>query len=127
LGVLYYVIYNPEYWQRDRQQPFEVYKLIDGSYQLQIGEPYWLPEVELGIGRVRGVFNGIQQEQLAWYDRNNRRYLTDEEIAEEQRQRAEEERQRADRERDRAEKLAQYLLSLGVDPENLPNRPSDRE
>lgn len=40
LGVLYRVIYNPEYWQRDRHQPFEVYKLIDGTYQLQIGEPY---------------------------------------------------------------------------------------
>ncbi|MEO0808968.1 MAG: Uma2 family endonuclease, partial [Cyanobacteria bacterium J06643_4] len=23
LGVLYYVIYNPEFWQRDRHQPFE--------------------------------------------------------------------------------------------------------
>jgi Uma2 family endonuclease len=33
LGVLYYVIYNPEYWQRDRHQPFEVYNLVDSSYQ----------------------------------------------------------------------------------------------
>jgi Uma2 family endonuclease len=47
LGVLYYIVYNPEYWQRDRHQPFEVYKLVDGQYCLQIGEPYWMPEVGL--------------------------------------------------------------------------------
>lgn len=29
LGVLYYIIYNPEYWQRDRHQPFEIYKLAN--------------------------------------------------------------------------------------------------
>jgi Uma2 family endonuclease len=34
LGVLYYLIYNPEFWQRDRHQPFELYKLADGDYQL---------------------------------------------------------------------------------------------
>ncbi len=51
LGVLYYVIYNPQYWRRDQHQPFEVYKLIDGEYQLQIGEPFWMPEIGLGIGR----------------------------------------------------------------------------
>ena len=106
LGVLYYIVYNPEYWSRDKQQPFEVYKLVNSSYQLQIGEPYWLEEIGLGIGRVRGVFNCIEQEQLAWFDRNGTRYLTDGE--------------RADREYERAEKLEQYLRSLGVDPNNLP-------
>ena len=33
LGVLYYVIYNPEYWKRYKHQPFEVYKLVDEQYQ----------------------------------------------------------------------------------------------
>ena len=28
LGVLYYVVYNPENWKRDLHQPFEVYKLV---------------------------------------------------------------------------------------------------
>ena len=59
LGVLYYVIYNPEYWQRDRHQPFEVYKLVDGAYQLQIGEPYWFPEIGLGIGRCSEVSGAV--------------------------------------------------------------------
>jgi Uma2 family endonuclease len=31
LGVLYYIIYNPEFWRRDRHQPFEVYT-IPASY-----------------------------------------------------------------------------------------------
>ena len=70
LGVLYYVIYNPEFWQRDRHQPFEVYKLESGTYKLQIGEPYWMPEVGLGIGRCQKVFGGISQEMLTWYDEN---------------------------------------------------------
>jgi Uma2 family endonuclease len=81
LGVLYYVIYNPEYWQRDRHQPFEVYKLVDGAYQLQIGEPYWFPEIGLGIGRCSEVSGAVQQEVLSWFDDRNNRYLRPEEEA----------------------------------------------
>ena len=42
---LKYVVYNPEFWQRDRHQPLEIYKVENGSYQLQIGEPFWMSEV----------------------------------------------------------------------------------
>lgn len=80
LGVLYYVIYNPEYWQRDRHQPFEVYKLVDGAYQLQIGEPYWFPEIGLGIGRCSEVSGAVEQEVLSWFDDRNNRYLRPEEL-----------------------------------------------
>lgn len=107
LGVLYYVIYNPEFWRRDQQQPFEVYKLINDNYQQQIGEPYWMPEIGLGIGRRNTVFGGIEQEILSWYDESGKRYLTSEEQVQQERQ--------------RAEQLAQYLRSLGVDPDNLPS------
>jgi len=110
LGVLYYVIYNPEFWRRDQHQPFEVYKLVDGNYQLQIGEPYWMPEVGLGIGRYQGVVAGIPQELLSWYNQRGDRYLS----AEEQ----------AQQERSRAEQLADYLRSLGIDPDNLPTKQS---
>jgi Uma2 family endonuclease len=68
LGVLYYVIYNPEYWKRDGHQPFEVYKLVNGVYQLQIGEPYWFPEIGLGIGRCQEVSGAVEQEVLSWFD-----------------------------------------------------------
>ena len=74
LGVLYYIIYNSEFWQRDRHQPFEVYKLIDGQYRQQIGEPYWMPEVGLGIGRSQQVIGGIEQEILVWSDESGNVY-----------------------------------------------------
>lgn len=28
LGVLYYIIYNPNFWRRDGHEPFEVYRLV---------------------------------------------------------------------------------------------------
>jgi Uma2 family endonuclease len=107
LGVLYYLVYNPEFWQRDRHQPFELYKLIDGKYQLQVGEPYWMPEVGLGIGRYPGEVGGIAQEILTWYDERGDRYLSAEE--------------RAEREQYQRERLEAYLRSQGIDPNQLPD------
>lgn len=93
LGVLYYIIYNPEYWQRDRREPFEVYKLIDGEYRRQIGEPYWMPEIGLAIGRSRGIVRGIDREILSWFDPNRDRYLSAEEQAQQAQLEAQPERQ----------------------------------
>jgi len=81
LGVLYYLIYNPYFWKRDRHQPFEVYRLVDGEYQLVIGEPYWLAEIGLGIGRALITTGGIQREVLTWYNQQGQRYLTLEEVS----------------------------------------------
>jgi len=30
IGVLYYIIYNPDYWKRDKHDRFEVYRLVNG-------------------------------------------------------------------------------------------------
>ncbi|MBE9068983.1 Uma2 family endonuclease [Leptolyngbya cf. ectocarpi LEGE 11479] len=98
LGVLYYVIYNPNYWQRDGHQPFELYKLVNNTYQLQLGEPFWMPEVGLAIGRYPGSAGGIQKELLGWFDAQGKRYLTPEE---------------------KAERLAARLRELGEDPDQL--------
>ncbi|MDY6783354.1 MAG: Uma2 family endonuclease [Cyanobacteriota bacterium] len=114
LGVLYYIIYNPEFWRRDRHQPFEVYKLIDGQYQQQIGEPYWMEEVELGMGRSQQIVGGIEQEVLAWTDEQGQVYPLPETAMEQMRQQLAAERQRTER-------LAQYLRSQGIDPDNLPD------
>jgi Uma2 family endonuclease len=126
LGVLYYVIYNPEYWRRDGHQPFEVYKLVDGVYRLEIGEPYWMEEVGLGIGRYQKQFGSVEIEVLGWCDRQGNRYLTAEELAEREHQRAEQESQRADQERQRAEqerlakeRLMERLKAMGVDLDAL--------
>jgi Uma2 family endonuclease len=109
LGVPYYLIYNPEFWQRDRHEPFELYRLERGEYQLQAGEPYWMPEVGLGIGRYRGVIGRIEQEILTWYDAQGNRHLTPEEAERAAKEAAE---QRADR-------LEALLRAQGIDPDQL--------
>jgi Uma2 family endonuclease len=98
LGVLYYVIYNPFFWQRDGHLPFEVYKLVNGVYQLQIGEPLWIPEINLGIGRCMLPSDPLGREVLGWYDEKGDRYPTANE---------------------RAERLAARLRELGEDPDLL--------
>lgn len=74
LGVKYYVIYNREYADRDEHQPFEVYRLEGNQYKLQSAEPYWMPEISLGVGRERGKLGTINREWLAWYDASGRPY-----------------------------------------------------
>jgi Uma2 family endonuclease len=110
LGVLYYVIYNPRYWRRDGHQPFEVYKWINKTYQQQIGEPFWMPELGLGIGRGLYTSGPVQREVLYWFDAAGQRFQTAEERASAQEQRAEQERQRADR-------LAERLRQMGINPD----------
>ena len=105
LGVLYYVIYNPEFWQRNGHQPFEVYKLVNGTYQLQLGEPYYMPEVGLGIGRYMMTLGGVQQEGLAWFDLLLNRCLTGDERSQQAQQ--------------RSQRLADRLRELGEDPDQL--------
>ncbi|MEO0805758.1 MAG: Uma2 family endonuclease [Cyanobacteria bacterium J06643_4] len=131
LGVRYYVVYNPKYWERDRHLPFELYKLIDSPeekrYQLQMGEPYWMPEVGLGIGRTRQLFGGIELEMLLWHDAQGVPYPLPEEALKQMQvsvkrlqQQLVAEQQRAERAEQQQARLADYLRSLGIDPNNLP-------
>jgi Uma2 family endonuclease len=107
MGVLYYVIYNPK---RRRKAKLEIYKLVDGDYQLQVANPLWMPEIGLGIGNDRTKYLGLTREWLFWYDENNRRYPTPYEQAKLATERAE-------RESQRAERLAAKLRALGIDPD----------
>jgi Uma2 family endonuclease len=86
LNVLYYIVYNPNFCQRDQHQPFEVYKLVDGFYQLQIGEPFWMQEIGLGIGRGINSDGGLETEVLYWYNKQSSRYQTAEELLTQYRQ-----------------------------------------
>jgi Uma2 family endonuclease len=104
LGVKYYVIYNPRFWRRDGHLPLEVYKLVDGVYQLQVGEPLWMPEIGLGIGRCVLPGDPLGREVLSWFDVRGDRHLTPEE-----------------QERQQRERLEAFLRSQGIDPNNLPN------
>ncbi len=118
LGVKYYVIYNPRFWGRDGHLPLEVYKLVDGVYRLQIGEPFWMPEIGLGIGRCVLPTDVLGREVLSWFDQKGDRYLSPEE---QERQRTEQERQRTVQERQQRERLEAFLRSQGIDPDNLPD------
>jgi len=106
LGILYYVIYNP---LRKKKPRLEVYQLESGEYHLLEGEPVWLSEINLGIGREEATHQGIFREWLYWYDRDGKRYLPPEEqlIAAEQ----------------KAAKFAAKLRSLGIDPDRLDSDP----
>lgn len=98
LGVLYYVVYNPNYWQRDKHDPLEVYRLVEGEYIRQREEPVWIAEVGLGIGREVGVYDRCSREWLYWYDKKGKRFLTPDE---------------------RTEQLLELLRKKGIDPESL--------
>ncbi len=124
LGVLYYAIYNARFSQRDGHQPLEVYKLGKTGYQLQPGEPCWMPELGLGIGRCALPDDPLERETLSWFDAGGDRFLNEAEVKDQQlqlerqqaaleSQRAEAEREQAALERQRAERLAQRLRELG--------------
>jgi Uma2 family endonuclease len=119
LGVPYYVIYNPEFWKRDGHLPFEVHKLVNGVYRLQIGEPFWMPEIGLGLGRCPMPGDRLDREILTWYHQNNQRCQSAAEVeqqrTEAERMRADTESQRADEAQLRADRLAQRLRELGED------------
>jgi Uma2 family endonuclease len=133
LGVKYYVIYNCEYSKRNRHEPFEVYQLVDGYYQRQLEEPFWIPEIALGIGRVQGELGGISREWLAWYDATGKPYPLPQQLISqleyqlmqvdiqlmEEKQRTEQERQRAEQERLEKLQLIEKLRELGIDINQL--------
>ncbi|MCF2150023.1 Uma2 family endonuclease [Desmonostoc muscorum LEGE 12446] len=144
LGVLYYVIYSS---RRRRKPHLEVHKLVNGRYELQEGNPVWLPEIGLGIGCERGNYCGVTREWMYWYDEQGQRYLTPAEQikqevqraqqaqqraqqetqraqqeaqrAQQETQRAQQEAQRAQQAQQRVQQLTEQLRALGIDPDNV--------
>ncbi|MDJ1183334.1 Uma2 family endonuclease [Roseofilum casamattae] len=116
LGILYYAIYND---RRKRRPKLEVYRLEEGEYRSLSGEPVWLPELQLGLGRAEGTFQGMTREWLYWYDENGERYPTPGERTERERQRAD----TAEAERDRIQlelqELRDRLRRSNIDPDSL--------
>jgi len=137
LGILYYVIYNSLSGRRGRykkHESLEVYKLIDGKYELlpsiallsESGKVVWMSEIGLGIGCERQTHGNWERDWLYWYDRDCVRYPTAEERAqqaESAQQQAEaiakQERQEKLQERQEKEKLVNYLRSMGIDPDAI--------
>jgi len=138
IEILYYAIYNPFSGRRGRfktRKRLEIYKLVGGKYELLNSENnwIWLPEIELGLGYEVGEYNGWQREWLYWFDRSSNRYLTAEERAEREKLISQQERlaklhaesialqatQRANEEYQEKERLAAYLRSIGVNPDDI--------
>jgi len=82
LDILYYVIYAPTRLRRHKR--LEIYRLDNGEYILQPGDKCWMPEIGLGIGRENANYKRITREWLFWYDENGNRYLTPDEVKEQQ-------------------------------------------
>jgi Uma2 family endonuclease len=132
LGILYYVIYNSlsgSTGVHKKHQSLEVYKLVDGKYELMpltsllqeggIGKMAWMPEIGLGIGcEVRSLSNW-SREWVYWYDRFGNRYPTSDERAVTAEERAVTAEAIATQEHQRAERLATYLKSLGINPDEI--------
>jgi Uma2 family endonuclease len=123
LGVLYYAVYNPH---RQRKATLEVYKLFEGKYLPVVGNPVWMPELGLGLGKERQVFQSRRREWLFWYDAAGNRYPTPDERVEQEKMRADQAEDRADQAEDRADqaedrsaKLADRLRALGINPDEI--------
>jgi Uma2 family endonuclease len=116
LKVPNYIVYN------ETNQQLRYFKLVDGRYQEQLisSNPpsLWIPELKIGLGLWTGPYRHITQKWLRWCDIDGNWLLTETET---ERGAKEFERSAKERERAEKEKLATYLRSIGIDPNNLPN------
>jgi hypothetical protein len=138
LGILYYAIYNPLTGRKGRfknRQRLEVYRLIEGKYELLPSENnrVWLPEIELALGYENGEHIAWEREWLYWYDESGNRYLTANEraikaeaIATQERLAKQEAEAIAHQERlakqaseQKAQRLAERLRELGINPDEM--------
>lgn len=117
LGIRYYAVYSPV--QRRGRDPLEVYELVNGEYKRLQGEPVWLSEIGLGLGRDMGRYNGWQREWLYWYDESGKRLLTPEENAEHAQAAAAQAQTAATQSEAKAARLAAKLRELGINPDEI--------
>lgn len=120
MRIPYYIVFS------GYTDELQVFGLVTNRYQplaLEEGR-FWLEEIQLGIGLWFDNYQGIERHWLRWYDAQGNWILTHEE---QEFQRAEQERQQVqeislelEQERQRTAKMAEYLRSLGIDPNNLP-------
>ena len=133
IGVLYYVVFNPEYGRRQKHAPLEIYRLEGDRYELLAGDPVWMPEIGLGLGSSQGSYRGWQRDWLYWYNREGSRLTAPAEVAkqegmraeqanlraEQERKRAEQANLQAERERQLREELLEKLRQKDIDPDGL--------
>ncbi len=119
IGVRYYLIYNPDYFKRDKHDVFELYRLEQGRYVRQSGNPIWMPELNLAIGSELGTQDRLPREWLYWYDQQGQRLPAPGNVIQQERQRAEQERQRAEQAEQKLQTLLDRLRQSGINPDEL--------
>jgi Uma2 family endonuclease len=115
LQIPNYVVYS------EVTQKIRYFRLVNGRYSEQAlaTQPplLWIPELDLGLGLWRGTFRRAPKPWLRWCDAQGNWLLTGQE---QERQAKEEALRGQERERQAKERLAAYLRSQGIDPDNLP-------
>jgi Uma2 family endonuclease len=124
VGVGYYVIYDPE--RIISREVLRAYRL-EGRKFRQMKEPFWFPDVGLGLQIWQGRYEDHENTWIRWVEEDEHlipsgkeRAEAEKQRAEAEKQRAEAEKQRADRERERGDRLAEQLRRLGVEPNTSP-------
>jgi hypothetical protein len=93
----------------------EVYKLEAGRYELELPNAegrHWIADMGLFLGVWRGEKEERTGYWLRWWDEGGNLLSWGKELLEQERQKVEQERQRAD-------KLAEYLRSQGINPDEI--------
>ncbi|MGI0487168.1 Uma2 family endonuclease [Pantanalinema rosaneae CENA516] len=123
LNVPVYIIFEPA------TGLLEVYRFTAGRYELE--QPnydgrHWLAEMQLFLGTWRGTKEERTGYWLRWWTEAGdllpwavEQIEQERQRAEQEKQRAEQERQRAEQERQRADRLATYLRSQGINPDEV--------
>jgi Uma2 family endonuclease len=124
-GIKYYVVYNPQ--KRRQHQPLEVYKLEDNQYTLQPGEPIWLPELGLGIGRVQGEISNVPMQWLAWFDVQNQPYALPDRVIEDLEKSLTKTRLRLEQAENRAERAENFAEQAQAQAEQERTRAEQAE
>lgn len=87
----------------------EMFHLVENAYQPLMPNPrghYEIPQMQAELGIWQGQYQNLELPWLRWWDLQGNLLLTGHE--------------QAARERQRAERLAEYLRSQGIDPEQIP-------
>jgi Uma2 family endonuclease len=109
LGVLYYLVYNPN---RRLKSHLEMYRLVNGKYELVRDDSLWMPEIGLGVGTADYCYNGVTRKWLFWQDEQSNRYQTpQEQFTQTQIQ--------LQAEQARSQRLADRLRELGINPDEI--------
>jgi hypothetical protein len=133
IGINYYVVFDPlqQIQGEDEMKValLRVWEMTQGRYQevtpaagiTTVGQSVWLDRVGLGLTLWSGQFEEAQTRLwLRWCDEQGQVVATGAERADAESQRAEAESQRAEQERQAKERLAAYLRSQGINPDQLP-------